>query len=238
MTIPETYTVRSIRFADIKEWLLKKHYAHRIPSISYSFGCYDNNGILQAVCSFGRPVAHTLVKSVLQGQYQDRILELNRLCANEGLQRNVLSYFVSQSLKLLPPPMLIVSYADTSHNHHGYIYQATNWIYTGLSAPFKDAMVKGFEHMHHSSVADLVGRCEDLPDGISQVALLKEKFGAENVYYVERPRKHRYFFFIGNKREIRKMKSLFAYKQFPYPKGDNVRYDASYNVATQMSLIF
>ncbi len=29
--------------------------------------------------------------------------------------------------------MIIVSYADTSQNHHGYIYQATNWIYTGLT---------------------------------------------------------------------------------------------------------
>lgn len=103
MTIPETYMVRSIRFADIKEWLLKKHYAHRIPSISYSFGCYDNNGILQAVCTFGRPVAHALVKNVLSGEYQENIMELNRLCANEGLPRNVLSYFVSQCLKQLPP---------------------------------------------------------------------------------------------------------------------------------------
>ena len=38
------------------------------------------------------------------------------------------------SLNLLPKPQAIVSYADTSQGHHGYIYQATNWIYTGLSA--------------------------------------------------------------------------------------------------------
>lgn len=132
--------------------------------------------------------------------------------------------------------MLIVSYADTSHNHHGYIYQATNWIYTGLSVAFKDAVVKGMENMHHSSIADLVGRCSDLPKGVSQVALMKEKFGEENVYYIERPRKHRYFYFVGDKRQVRDMKELLIYKQEPYPKGDNVRYDASAQFATQMVL--
>ena len=108
---------------------------------------------------------------------------------DEGLERNVLSFFVSSCLQMLPKPMVIVSFADTSMCHHGYIYQATNWIYTGLSAPFKDAMVRGMENMHHSAVADLVGRCEDLPKGASQVALLRERFGADNVYMMERPRK-------------------------------------------------
>ena len=39
---------------------------------------------------------------------------------------------VSKCLKLLPRPMIIVSYSDTRQGHNGYIYQATNWIYTGL----------------------------------------------------------------------------------------------------------
>lgn len=103
MSIPDSYSVKPIKFEDIKPWLLRKHYAHRIPSISYAFGLFDLRGVLQAVCSFGRPVAHFLIKSVLQGQYQDNILELNRLCANDDLPRNTLSFFVSQCLAKLPP---------------------------------------------------------------------------------------------------------------------------------------
>ena len=132
--------------------------------------------------------------------------------------------------------MLIVSYADTSHNHHGYIYQATNWIYTGLSAAFKDYMVKGMEHLHQSSVMDSVGRSDGEQGHIDKVKLLREKYGFENVYMVEPPRKHRYFYFLGDKRQVRDMKKLFIYKQEPYPKGDNVRYDASAKIATQMVL--
>ena len=56
MKIPESSSVHPIRFGDIKPWLLKKHYAHRIPPIIYAFGLYDMYGCLKAVCSFGRPV--------------------------------------------------------------------------------------------------------------------------------------------------------------------------------------
>lgn len=41
---------------------------------------------------------------------------------------------------------------------------------------------------------------------------------------------------FGDKRQVRDMKKLFIYKQEPYPKGDNVRYDASSKIATQMVL--
>lgn len=102
MKSAQNIRVSPISFEDIKPWLLHKHYAHRIPSISYSFGLFIDNE-LQAVCSFGRPVAHFLIKNVLGGDYQENIMELNRLCANEGLPRNALSFFVSKCLKQLPP---------------------------------------------------------------------------------------------------------------------------------------
>lgn len=138
--------------------------------------------------------------------------------------------------KIAPPPMVVVSYADTSMNHHGYIYQATNWIYTGLSAPFKDYMVKGMEHLHGSSVMDSVGRSDGESGHIDKVRLLKEKYGEENVYMVERPRKHRYFFLIGSKTQVKNMRKALIYSVVPYPKGDNKKYDASYQPGTQLSL--
>lgn len=237
------YEVRPISYDDCREWFLCKHYAHRIPSISYAFGLFSGGGgqystdnQLVAVCSFGHPVALVLVKNAFKGEYQDCFYELNRLVANEGLPKNSLSYFVGQCLKMLPKPMVIVSYADSGHNHHGYIYQATNWLYTGMSVAFKDYMVKGFENMHGASVLNLVGRSDGKNGHLDKVKLLKQKFGEENVYMVERSRKYRYFYFLGTKREVKRMKSLLIYPQEPYPKGDNVRYNASYQTATQLSL--
>ena len=34
-------------------------------------------------------------------------------------------------------------------NHHGYIYQATNWIYTGITKARTDKYVEGGKHSRH-----------------------------------------------------------------------------------------
>lgn len=151
--IRANFKVDSIAYREIKPWLLKKHYAHRIPSISYAFGLYDIGGILCGVCSFGSPASPFLVKGIL-GEKIYQVLELNRLCVNDNLPRNALSYFVSQCLKRIPKPMIVVSYADTAHNHHGYIYQATNWIYTGLSSPHKEYKIDGLSNIHSRHIFD------------------------------------------------------------------------------------
>ena len=226
MSIKDKYQVKSIDSYLCKEWLLYKHYAKRIPPIEYSFGLFDLNGVMQGIITYGTPVSSTL-RNLWQNKY--KLIELNRLCVNEGLEKNVLSYFVGVSLKLLPKPFVIASYADTSQNHNGYIYQATNWLYTGLSAPFKDYYVKGMEHLHNGTIMDLSRGQEN------RVEWLKNKFG-DKLYIKERPQKHRYFMFIGNKKDVKKMKQMLPYQIQPYPKGKNKRYDASYIPSTQTTL--
>jgi hypothetical protein len=197
-----------------------------MPPIEYSFGLFDLNGTMQGIVTYGTPVSSTL-RNLWQNKY--KLIELNRLCVNEGLEKNVLSYFVGISLKMLPKPFVIASYADTSKNHHGYIYQATNWIYTGLSIKFKDVAVKGLENQHHSTIEDLVRGKEN------RMEALRQMFG-DRLYYVERPQKHRYFYFLGNKKQVKDMFKMLPYELQPYPKGENKRYDASYIPSTQKTL--
>lgn len=223
------WSVNSIPFSEAKEWVLYKHYAHRIPPISYAFGLF-RGGQLEGVCTYGHPLSSTL-KGCFGEDWADKLLELNRLVVNEGLPRNALSFFVSSTFKFLPSPCPLVSYADSGQNHHGYIYQATNWIYTGLSAKFEDYVVRGFENLHHTSIGDKGGRSDQHEGKLSHVERLREIYGEENVYLRERSRKHRYFYFIGNKREKRLFRTLLPYAVEPYPKGDNMRYDASYETS-------
>ena len=37
----DNYDVRRIPFSEAKEWVLYKHYAHRVPMICYAFGLYE-----------------------------------------------------------------------------------------------------------------------------------------------------------------------------------------------------
>lgn len=223
MNIKDKYTVKSIDASQTYEWLLKKHYAKRIPSISYAFGLFDNENILQGVCTFGTPASSTLLTGVCGENYKDIVKELNRLVLADN-EKNVASYFIGQCFDLLPKPLIIVSYADSGQFHTGYVYQATNFFYTGLSSKFLDPKVKGLEHQHHATYANGMTNDE-----------LKNKYG-DLLYFVERNRKHRYVYFTGNKKQIKEMRLALNYPILPYPKGDNKRYDASFSPTIQTQL--
>jgi hypothetical protein len=221
MSIKHKYKVESIIAKETYEWLLYKHYAKRIPHIKYSFGLYKNKNLC-GVLTIGNSPSKDLTHHLLNGIYINNILELNRLCVNENMDKNILSYFVSQVFKLLPKPLILVSYADTSQNHNGYIYQATNWIYTGLSYKMKEWREKN-TNKHSRNIS--------------------KQYTTEYMYNnpkrferVERARKHRYIYFIGSKTQKKNMYKNLKYKIMQYPKGINERYDASYKPKVQTKL--
>ena len=57
----------------------------------------------------------------------------------------------------------------------------------------------------------------------NRVKLLKDKYG-DDLYYEQRPVKHRYVYFCGDNNWIEKAKSCLKYSKTEYPKGDNKRY--------------
>tara|TARA_R100001509_G_scaffold165660_1_gene148670 strand:+ start:3126 stop:3794 length:669 start_codon:yes stop_codon:yes gene_type:complete len=218
--------VQSIPSVEARPWILNRHYAKRMCPISYAFGIYEEENMI-GVVTYGTPLSSTLRDGVCGKEWSKNVLELNRLCCDN--KKNVASMLVGRSLNMLPKPSIIVSYADQGQGHVGYVYQATNFIYTGLSAKFKDPMVKGMEHKHHTTIGD-EGRGH-----ASRVEYLREKYGSENVYYVERARKHRYIFLLGSKTDKWKMRKAMKYKEEEYPKGKSKNYDVS-SVQTQSVL--
>ena len=220
--------VQPIPTTDAKPWILNRHYAKRMCPISHAFGIYENQNMI-GVVTYGTPLSSTLREGVAGKEWADNVLELNRLCCDN--KKNVASMLVGRSLKMLPKPSIIVSYADQGKGHVGYVYQATNFIYTGLSAKFKDPMVKGMEHKHPLTISD-EGRGYE-----SRVNFLRDKYGADNVYYVERSRKHRYIYFVGSKTDKTKMKNSLRYEEKEYPKGESRNYSLS-SIQTQTVLPF
>ena len=208
------FIVKPIKSTQCREWLLYKHYAKRMCSISYSFGLFGNKELL-GIMTIGKPASNSLCIGVCGKENSKYVFELNRLCVNDNLPKNTLSFFVGQCLKVLPK-MILVSYADTSMNHNGYIYQATNWIYTGLSAKRTEKYDIENPHKHSKTVTE---------------SKKNIKLGTRN-----RPQKHRYIYFIGNKAEKKYFRKCLNYEILPYPKGQNKRYDASYKPLTQTEL--
>ena len=211
------YTVKSIDSFECREWLMYKHYARRMCSISYAFGLFDNQNILQGVCTFGSPPSRALCIGVCGEANANKVYELNRFIINDN-EKNIASFFISRALKILPNDLIIVSYSDTSMGHHGYIYQATNWIYTGLSAKRTERYDIENPHLHSKSVTERKG------------------VDYQSLAIRERPRKHRYIYFTGTRTQRRHLRKALNYKEQPYPKGDNSNYDASYEPTIQQRL--
>ena len=228
MSIKDKYQVKSIDSYLCKEWLLKKHYLKRWTSFTYSFGLFEEN-ILIGILTFGNAIPLTMKKSLFGEKYMDIVYELNRLCTNDNLDKNANSYFIAEAFKLLPKPLIIVSYADKSVGHNGYIYQATNFIFTGESHTQLDWKLKGKEHLHSRTLMD------EFAFEKNRIEKLKEKYG-DDLYQVKREAKNRYVYVLANKKTKSKIMSNKLFQEHPYPKGENKRYDASYVPSTQTTL--
>lgn len=226
MSIKKKYRVEVITFGQSKEWLLYKHYAKRIPPVEFAFGLFNEQKILCGCITYGTPSSSPL-RGIFNNEF--KLIELNRLVIDEDTDKNCLSFLVSKSLQMLPNPLVVISYADTSQGHHGYIYQATNFIYTGLSAKRTDWKIKGMEHLHGTTIADL-SKGKD-----NRGKFMRDTYG-DDFYLGERPRKHRYFMFLGNKYQIKRMKEILPYSIESYPKGENKRYDSSYKPNVQLKM--
>lgn len=214
--------VLPIKNEETYPWLLQKHYAKRLPMIIYAFGLYVDNELV-GVVTYGLPPSPTLCVGICGKEWKNNVLELNRLCLQDNY-KNQASFLVANSIKLLPKPTIVVSFADSAQGHVGYVYQATNFIYTGLTAKFMEWAIKGQEHKHSRTFSK--GNIKDF----------KEKHG-DNFYYKERARKHRYIYIHGTKTQKKLLRSLLKYDVYPYPKGDSKKYDSGSKVQTQALLI-
>lgn len=203
----EGYDVRPIDYQTAMDTVVRNHYLHRRCPCSMAFGLFKGDDLM-GVVTYGVPCSSTLLKGICGEDEMHNVYELNRLWIHPDVPKNAASYLVSRTLRQLDKE-IVVSFADTSVGHVGYVYQASNFLYCGLSAKFKDPKVKGMEHMHHATYAH----------GMT-MAQVRETYGEENVYYVERPRKHRYVYFNAPKKRRKALRKKLRYKVLPYPKGD------------------
>ena len=108
------------------------HYSKVIPvGKLVKVGVWENKKFIGVVV-YGRGANNNMLKPF--GLKADEGCELTRIALTNHLSQ--VSKILSISLKFLkqkcPNLRLVVSYADQDQNHHGGIYQATNWVYDGL----------------------------------------------------------------------------------------------------------
>jgi hypothetical protein len=189
-TSPLQLCFRSINWETAIPMSITHHYLHRPSPVTWAFGAYYD-GLLYGICTIGKPASHTLIEGVCGKGKSHNVFELNRLWMDDNLPANSESRFVGWVLRSIPKGIILVSYADTAFGHIGFIYQATNWLYTGMSTPFVDYTQEGKDH-------------RSVPKNRRDKSQLKP---------VIRTPKHRYVYFTNPQDKL-----LLRWEIKPYPK--------------------
>lgn len=169
------------------------------------------DGNIEGVVVYGQPSP-----PIQRHAFRDRdfrLYELARLVVQTDA-RNAASFLVGRSLKMLPPPCAVVSYADSEWGHAGIIYQATNWAYTGPVVSHDHLYLVDGVRTHPMTLRDR---------GITD----PKRWARENGIETVRPHpKHRYFTSVGDRRQRREIMAKINYPIITeYPKAPASRYD-------------
>lgn len=133
-----------------KNW----HYSKSVPPPPHNIIGVWERGKFKGVVIYGRGASSNLFKPY--GLESDMGCELVRVALDK--HETEVSRILAISFKLLkkrnPKLKLIVSFADPEQDHHGGIYQASNWYYLGTSAPSKKYIAPNGKELHGRQVSE------------------------------------------------------------------------------------
>ena len=190
-----------------------KHYAGTWTASSDVYAIYYDSGEHQFFSGkelkligcviYGNPVGFRVVKSICEDLTDTDVLELKRLWIEDGYGKNVESYVISQTLKMLkkdsPQTKVVISYADPGANHKGIIYRASNWLYQGNEIGAADAYMYRYPNTDNWLSDRAIG--EQL--GTNGLKGVLDKI--PDMEYKKKLRKHRYIYFLCSKKEKKRL---------------------------------
>jgi hypothetical protein len=223
-------SVRPLVARIAKELIVKNHYSRSWTMCTYSLGIYytsdENHAFLDAkdekligCIVYGNPIGRSAIKAISEDLDIFECVELTRLFIYDGYGKNIESLSIALSFDWLrtyaPHIKVVLSYSDPEQNHLGKIYQATNWYYQGYGAMnimpnWSISLTKDPYHWIHS-------RSVYTRFGSHNIEHLKKCIG-HTFWRKKESYKHRYIYFICNKKEKRKFLKTIKHPFLPYPK--------------------
>jgi hypothetical protein len=198
-------TVAQIDYSVAKE-AMQWHYSNSYPSgVSARYGVWEDNGFIGAIL-FGSGSNQKM--GMPFGLRFNEIRELQRVALKE--HHAPVSQIVSGAIKLLKTDSpvhlrMLLSYADPAHNHHGGIYQASNWIYLGPNTGSADAIEIRGQNFHKRTIGKKYGT--------TRMSVVRQY--EPSARWVHVPRKHVYVLPLDHQM-AKKLRPL----GLPYPKRD------------------
>lgn len=181
------------------------HYSRTVPVPPLvKIGVWEDERFIGVVI-FSRGASSNLLKPY--GLKQVEGCELTRIALTSHVTpvSKILSIAIKFLKKNSPGLRLIVSFADPNEGHHGGVYQATNWIYAGKTAPSFDYFDSMGRKWHSRQVSE---------KGFNvQQGSIRKTVKPSDCIKVSREGKHRYLLPLDEK-----MRESISNLKQPYPK--------------------
>lgn len=206
MGVKAQFYIEQIPPAFALEFARADHYLHRDAPAELAFGLVSEaDALVYGIVTYGTPSSAPLRSGIAGPEHANNVIELTRLWVDESVPKNGESFLIGNTVRRNTKE-IVVSFADTAENHLGVVYQATNWLYTGLSAKRTDWVVDGEPSRHGQTWGDKYTATE-----------LRDKYG-DRFRSVPRSRKHRYVFLNADRRRRGQLLADLKYPVLPYPK--------------------
>jgi hypothetical protein len=183
-------TIQQVR-GFVEDW----HYSGNVNGlrISHVFGLFYDSNLIGAMIYGPLGMANTWKK---YADSENEVIELRRLCCIDNTPRNTESYFIGKTLRWLKNNTnykVVVSYADTFHNHQGTIYKASNFEYGGLTA--KGRIIEYDGKIYHDKCIRTYHEDKEGNKKLKPFAQkVKEALENGTAKYVKTPGKHIYLY--------------------------------------------
>ena len=209
--LPDTWTVRKIAGGVGRDFIKEHHYSRGCHNGPMCWGLFDNDELI-GVCAFATPNSENVRASIFGPEYKDHVTELHRLVVLDKTPTNTESWFIARALKGLlkyrPQIWAVITFADSTQEHLGIIYQATNAIYTGTTG------------RNSRFYRDSEGRLRHpRQNGVN----ITSAMAAERGWIPERRgEKHRYIYLLGDRALCRRNRKILRLESKPYPKAGEI----------------
>jgi len=132
--------------SEISEFIERWHYSKNVNglTIDYCFVLKDKNNVIIGAIIYGKIAMANVWKKYSKSEKD--LIELKRLCCIDNTPKNTESFFIGGTIKWLKKNTSykkIISYADTTYNHSGVVYRATNFKHVGMTASGRVISYKG-----------------------------------------------------------------------------------------------
>lgn len=201
--------VAKVSQGDVTEFCRRYHYAITGGNMTWNWGLW-HGPILLGVVSYNLP-SRTACEAVFGQEHFDKVWHMGRLAMADDAPRNSESRLIGGSLREIGSnhdTWGILTFADTTHGHLGYVYQATNALYCGRSEEVRYWLDPQGARRSRKGLFDAGLQAGDA------IAL--------GWTFHRGTGKHRYLYILGSKTQRKQRRRLLKLPVLPYPKAEQV----------------